>query len=200
MNRQARPLRVILAGVAMLSAAVAGPAFAQDDEEEEDASGFYLAFGAVAGFENFDEDSGEDVDTSAGGVTAWGGYQFNEWVGLELQVEYLNGFDQKFSGFKRNGQLVTAGGNVKVFPFASVLPSRFQPFVLGGPGVSWFEFDRPGGGDTQDIGYSTRLGGGVDMYLSERLSLQLSSSYVLTTGSAEDHDYISLIVGFQYQW
>ena len=49
-------------------------------------------------------------------------------------------------------------------------------------------------------GFSARFGGGVDFYLSERFdfALQMSTSYVLTTGDIDGLDYVSLIFGAQY--
>jgi opacity protein-like surface antigen len=173
----------LVIGIAWAGAAVAEP---------EDHSGFYSGIGAGFGFDNFDGFGGIDID-AAFGLDAWGGYQFNKWIATELQLEYLNGFDIAFI----EGQAVTFGANLKVFPLASVLTDCIQPFVMAGPGFTWMQFDA---GVGNDLEFSARFGGGIDFYITDNVALQVSSSYVLTTGVLDGLDYISLVAGVQYKF
>ena len=108
----------------------AGSAAAEPPEPER--SGPYAGIGVGFGFDNFANrkppgfDKNLEVNTGVG-IDGWVGYRFNKWVGADLQVEWLDGFDDnKVDGIKVNyeAQLVTFGGNLKVFPLASVLPRR----------------------------------------------------------------------------
>ena len=178
----------LLIGITWTGAAVAEP---------RDHSGFYLGIGPGFGFENFDVPGGIDID-AAFGFDAWGGYKFNEWIATELQLEYLNGFDIDVANI--DGQAVTFGANVKLFPFAFVLTDRIQPFLMAGPGFTWLQLDVGPLGTADDLGFSARFGGGIDFYITDNVALQASSSYVLTTGDLDGADYISLVTGIQYKF
>jgi opacity protein-like surface antigen len=193
---QLRRLSSIVASFALaIGITWAGSALAVGPEDD---SAFYVGIGAGFGFENFDGTGGLDIDT-AFGFDAWGGYKFNKWIATELQLEYLNGFDAKILGIDIDGQAVTFGANLKLFPLASVLPDRVQPFVMAGPGFTWLELDA-GGFDADELDFSARFGGGIDFYLTDNIALQASSSYVLSTGDLDGTDYISLVAGLQYKF
>jgi len=179
----------LLIGIAFAGAALA--------EEPEDHSAFYLGIGAGFGFENFDGIGGVDVD-AAFGFDAWGGYRFNKWIATELQLEYLNGFDATI-GVDIEGQAVTFGANLKLFPLACVLNDRIQPFVMAGPGFTWVQLEA-GGLKVDELDFSARFGGGIDFWVTDNVALQASSSYVLTTGDLDGTDYISLVAGIQYKF
>lgn len=167
--------------------------------EKPDPSGPYLGIGVGFGFNNFEDTGGLNIDP-AYGFDAWGGYKFNEWVAAELQLEYLNGFDTSGFFVDVKAQVVTFGGNLKVFPLASVLSRRIQPFLLAGPGFTWIGLDANLLGQADELDFSARFGGGIDFYVTDNVALQLSSSYVLTTGSIDGADYISLVAGVQYKF
>lgn len=191
---QARRILSIATGFSLLM----GIAWdAAEAAETEDHAGVYLGIGAGFGFENFQNTGGLDIDGEAFGFDAWGGYRFNEWIASELQLEYLNGFDTKIFGVSLDGQLVTFGSNVKLFPLASV-SERIEPFVIVGPGFTWFELDAGSFGTADELDFSARFGGGIDFHVTDHLALQVSSSYVLQTGDLEDADYVSLVAGIQY--
>jgi opacity protein-like surface antigen len=162
---------------------------------EKDHSGPYLGIGVGFGFQNWDIPDSVDVDPGYG-FDAWGGYKFNKWVATELQLEYLNGFEVDPFGIKF--QSVTFGGNLKVFPLAFVLADRIQPFVMAGPGFTWL--DLIDASDVNELDFSARFGGGIDFYVTDNVALQVSSSYVLTTGDIDGSDYISLVAGVQYKF
>jgi len=164
-----------------------------------DESGPYLGFGVGFGFNNFEDTGSVGIDPGYG-FDAWGGYKFNKWVAAELQLEYLNGFKTSVSFLDLDAQAVTFGANLKAFPLASVLGHQIQPFLLAGPGFSWFGFDAGSFGRADGLGFSARFGGGIDFYVTEHVALQVSSSYVLTTGDVDGLDYVSLVAGIQYKF
>ena len=167
-----------------------GTALAEGDGQ---GSQVYLGLGAGFGFENFDGTGGLDID-EAFGFDIWVGYRFVPLFATEVQLEYLNGFDAAFI----DGQAFAFTGNAKLFPLAEV-SDRVEPFLYAGIGVGWFEIDGPfGTADESD--FIARFGGGIDLYLTESVAFQVSSSYVLTTGDLEDLDWISLVAGVQYRF
>jgi opacity protein-like surface antigen len=173
----------------------AGAALAAD----EDHSGPYLGIGVGWGFDDFDKIGGANIDT-AFGFDAWGGHKFNKWVAIELQLEYLNGFDGTVNKRDVEAQGVTFGANLKIFPLASVFIDRIQPFVMAGPGFTWIEVDVDGFGKEDNLDFSARFGGGIDFYSTDHIALQFSSSYVLNTGGNKNGNYISLVFGVQYKF
>jgi opacity protein-like surface antigen len=172
-----------------------GAAFAEAGDQGNQT---YLGLGAGFGFENFDDTGGLDID-DAYGFDVWGGYRFVPHVAAEAQLEYLNGFDASIFGIDLDGQALAVTGNVKVFPFAN-LSDRVEPFLYAGMGVGWFEIDAGPLGDTDEADFIGRFGGGIDLYLSQNVALQVSSSYVLTTGDLDGLDWVSLVAGLQFRF
>ena len=88
-------LAVLIAATGL--AGVASTASAQDSPDYG-SSGFYLALGAAATFENFSAGSGDrDFSNTASGVIA-GGYRVNAWWSAELQIEGAVGFTESVVG------------------------------------------------------------------------------------------------------
>ena len=180
-----RTLLWTLLCVLPLVGALAAPARSESGPDYA-RNGIYLGAGAAFAWDNFDVPSFLSFDP-ADGFDAWGGYRFMERFAGELQIEYLNGFG--IGPF--NGQALTFTGNLKLY----LLTGRIQPFLLTGIGLGWEEL--AGFGAT---GFAARFGGGLDYYLNESWSLQVSSSYVLQTGDLNGGDYVSLVTGFQYHF
>jgi len=115
---------------------------------------------------------------------AWGfdikaGNRLFKWLSLELEFEYVDGFDFKLSGTKiltlRPGTLT---GNVKFhYPFG-----RFLPYGIVGIGGTWFDIkDQLGIGFDNTVAFAGRLGAGFDIFLTEHLAINANYSFVLTT-------------------
>ena len=158
----------------------------------------YLGVGAGFGFENFDDTGGLDID-DAYGVDVWGGVRFVPFMAAEMQLEYLDGFDTSVFGIDVDGQAVAFTGNAKLFPLAEV-SDRIEPFLYAGMGVGWFELDAGPLGDTDDADFIARFGGGIDFYFTESIALQVSSSYVVTTGDLDGLDWVSVVAGLQFRF
>ena len=183
---------ILGASLAALLALAAPPEASADPATD----GLYLGIGPAVAFEDFDGGGSVDPD-EAWGFNAWGGYRFNQWLGAELQLEYLNGFDFSFFGADIDAEVVNFHATAKLFPLASLLPARVQPFLRAGPGMTWIEFEADFGADSDDADFSARLGGGLDVYLTERIALQVASSYLLTTGDVDDVSHVDLVFGVQ---
>jgi opacity protein-like surface antigen len=185
----------------------------QATEPDYARTGPYLGVGAAFAWDDFDIRGRDDPDM-AFGVNGWGGYRLLPFLAVELQVEYVNGFDTRMEfqsfipGFgsnvvKSEMEAVIFTGNLKAY-----LPlGRFQPFVLAGMGLGYVKRDSTVSIDAltfrssdSDTDLVVRLGGGFDFYVLEALALQLSSSYVLPTGDFDGFDYVSLIAGLQYRF
>jgi hypothetical protein len=189
-------LSLLVASLSLLIAAAWGGAASAEPEEE--LSGAYLGIGPAGGFEDFDNTAGLDIDPAVG-FDAWGGYRLGKWIAAELQLEYMNGFGFSFFGTDIDGQLVSFGGNLKLFPLASFLPDCVQPFLIEGPGLTWYELDS-GFSDSDELDFSARFGGGIDVYVSDHIALQAASSYVLATGDLAGVNYVSVGLGLHYRY
>ena len=85
--------------------------------------------------------------------------------------------------------------------FLPQLEDRIDPFLYTGIGVGWVELTgNSGAGKVDATDFIARFGGGLDLYLTEHLALQVSSSYVLPTGDLDNLAYVSLVFGLQYRW
>ena len=117
---------------------------------------------------------GDLIPISIGVDDSWGvngqlGYRAFSWLAAELEYEYVNGYD--ISAFGTNllslqGHILT--GNVKwIVPFW-----RVQPYLLGGIGfANWNVDDKLGlGVDSSFTDLAGRVGGGIDLHLTSRVS------------------------------
>ena len=54
--------------------------------------------------------------------------------------------------------------------------------------------------DQDGTAFAARLGGGVDMILTDRTAFVLTASYVLPTGRGYGFQYVSIDAGFQFSF
>ena len=145
--------------------------------------------------------SGEKV---GGGGTLSAGFRFNRWLTAEVGGEYAHRFDYDTgsgpvtctgTGGASNyysAWQISGGGRVYL------TDSLVQPFVLSHVGFIQTR-DRGGGRSCKGSGFMTRLGGGVEVFVSNAVAVSLLGAYVLpVTGGARDHDYVS--IGFGLTW
>ncbi len=202
--------RLILFSV-VLPMLVPALAWAQNDwwgastEPPYNQNGFYVSFGGAAGIDMALEDELEDltdidIDLDDGlGFKMKAGYRFLEWAAVELEYEYLTGFDAKGSRVTyAEFEYMTLMANGKLYlPFDAV-----QPFALFGVGAMYADLDDKTalGFDTNDTDVAIRMGGGIDVYLTDHIAVVVDASYVLPTGDLKDLDYISIGWGVQYRF
>jgi hypothetical protein len=156
---------------------------------------------AMLGVDNADNTSGSKP---SGGATISAGFRWNRWLASEVGGEWAQGFEyDRGSGpitctgtagrSKRyNAWQVTGGGRVYF------TESMIQPFLLGHGGYIQTR-DSGGGRACMGNGFMTRLGGGVEIFVSNDIAVSLLGAYVLPlSGKAQDHDYVSIGLGLTW--
>ena len=168
----------------------ASTAGAQYDEEVDYAKkGVYFGTSAAFGAENFDVPA-----SNAWGFDIWAGFRPARYFGFDIQYEYLNGFDT----FAGQGNSHVVGLNLRGYlPLATVgLTDRIQPYLLVGGGLKLMDV----GDDDRISGYTWRLGGGLDYYITESFSLTASGTYLRAQSPIiKGFDSVSIAWGLQYR-
>ena len=201
MRQNAFPL---LLGAVLL---IPGSAFAQAGTggflQGSSRTGPYVGIGVAYALESFD--LGELESASGTGLKAANslgfsarlGYRLHAHLAAELAFEYYDNVDLDAVGVKSaevDAWLLT--GNVKAY----LLPGPLQPYALAGFGV--LRADLP---DILPLGDKTepmaRFGGGLDLYVTEKVVFNAEAAYVLPTGEdLEDLPFIPLVFGLQYRF
>ena len=137
---------------------------------------------------------------NAEGISAVFGKRPWEYLAIEMQFEYADGF-QFFDtdGDHFDLKVYTATLNAKIFPLhdwlASFNEGRLQPHLLGGLGLMV----------SHDLDIDTgaslafRMGGGLDYFINNRWAFNVKSTYMLPVGLLKGLRYITTTVGFSYQ-
>ena len=193
---------------------LASPAAAQEEEPEWDDSyypfareGIYFGLSAHYALENFDTDpsvSVPGVGTSGSAEDAGGfgfrlGYRAHPRVAAEILFQYFWGFEIQNS--------VTAGGtsssatdefdgfgltaNAKFYAFLG----RLQPYGVVGVGGLSFDNKKDDGS-----GFIARIGGGLDLYISDSFLIDAEIAYVFPGGSMSELQFATFAVGVQYRY
>ena len=186
--------------------ALAPHASAQQDEWEDryypfGREGIYVGLGGFFALENFDRDAaiegpGTNLEIgadSAGGLELRGGYRVHPNFAGELLFQFYSGFSvnnrSNGSNDHFNGWLLA--GNAKGY----AMLGRIQPYALAGIGLLAFTEKRGA-----ELGFVTRIGGGIDLYLSEAVVLDLEIAYLLPAGSLDDYQFTTFSAGIQYRY
>jgi hypothetical protein len=201
---------------AFAAAVVLLPGLAGAEGGEFSRSGFYLGLGGIYTQNGLLEDQlgdflpfGIEIDDS-GGLSAQLGYRAFPFLATELEYDYVSPYDLGAAGItiaSLESHLFTA--NLK-----TILPIwRIQPYLLGGIGfVTWKIDDKLGVGglDQTDTDLAGRVGGGVDLHLTSRISLNAGANVVFSNTSlsssipgSQDIDYLSYIsvgAGLRYRF
>ncbi len=178
----------------------------ESETEEEDLAydrdGTYLAAGFSGGFETFASKGGRDVDDSPG-FTAWLGQRLSRWGAVEVQWEWMDGFEvenvtdnnTRSADFETHALTV----NGRFYPFFAVHPleGRIQPFVKVGGGFIHVDLDSSQGKDDDDNAFVGRFGGGVEGYITPEFGLALGVDWVVPADDFNgiDYRYVSLHLG-----
>ena len=201
--------------VGMLAVVVPTTVIADDWDDEEEL--FYVEGGSYfsVGYSYLAEDFANQIGKSstekgfhrvdghvktAEGFNAIFGRRAFEYVGLELQFEFSDGFQFNDEDGKRfDLKVYSTTFNIKTYPLYSLLKSvnegRIQPHLISGAGIMV----------TRDLDIDTgasaavRVGGGLDYYFSERWAINLQSTYMLPFGQLKGLRYITTSLGLSYR-
>jgi opacity protein-like surface antigen len=180
-----RRLLILLLGLCVASASASASASAQE-EVDYARTGLYGGMGGVYAH-------GSDVG-SGGGLALRAGYRMMPHIGAEISFEWLGGFDP---GFGANSvDTWSLGLSLRGY----LLTGRVQPYGLLGAGVAKSD---AGGGlpiKIDGTGGELRLGGGVEIYLTEEVVLDLRGAYLFRMDDIDDFDYLSISVGASYRF
>ena len=157
--------------------------------------GFYAGLGLDLAVESFDDyPSGTDFETGLGFILTVG-YRFHPNLAFEGSCEYLERLDSDDFDPDLEASILAFNGNFKGY----LTTQRFQPFLLLGVGVTRFRFEQAGKKD-DDVGITGHFGGGADYYLTPRISVGITATYVATSGKIKDHDHSTIGLGAQYRF
>lgn len=189
---------VMAVGLGVATAGTPGPARAEQPVFGGD-DWYASAYGAL-GLSTGDANNADP----SWGATVSAGFRFNRWLTGELGGEYAHKFsydagtgaltcskDGRQADFF-NAWQVSAGGR------AYLTESQIQPFVLAHAGFMQTR-DRGAGRSCTSNGMITRLGGGVEVFVTNGLAVSLLGAYVLpVTGNVRGHDYVSVGLGITW--
>lgn len=191
------------------------PGLASAEWGEFDRSGFYLGVGGLYTQNSLLEDKlGDLLPIGIGIDDSWGvnaqlGYRAFSFLAAELEYDYVSPYDLSAAGTtvaSIETHLLTA--NVKgIWPLW-----RFQPYLLGGIGfVNWNVGDQVGAGlDQSSTELAGRVGGGIDVHLTSRISLNVGADVIFSDSSLDSSlpgsdnvdflAYVSVGAGLRYRF
>jgi opacity protein-like surface antigen len=162
-----------------------------------------------------------DLEVEPGaGVHARAGYRFHPRLAVETQFEWISewsidGRDTERTNPTSSAQVARAEAwtltlNGKFFASTG----RVQPYGVFGVGMMRFQGDNkspliPGNSrpifelNTDGVrrtDFALRVGGGLDIYFTDDLSLVVGTSYVIPYGQVDPYDYLSFEWGLQYRF
>jgi len=193
-------------------------AYADDDEEKEDPvfseSSTYVGLQYLYGFPNFRNTIGRDstngtlfgVGNKKGGMglTARVGMRPIRYMSFEVVFDWVHDFDLtvKAGGLPTDRTFDTymGSGNIKLFPFQGLFDSleigRVQPFLEAGGGV----IGASGTGISTPLAFAGRLGGGLDVFVTDSLAITTEGFYVLPTSNLKGMRYVGASLGVTYHF
>jgi opacity protein-like surface antigen len=165
-------------------------------QQEFDRDGWYVGVGASYAKENID-----GIDDDDFGINGYFGYRFLRYFAAECEVEWIRRFEEPYVEVDR---VWTVQANGKAY-----LPlGRFQPFVSAGMGLVQARVrlvDVPAAASVtlqtrQKGAFGGRLGGGLDVYITESVVFSVSAKYTMATGGLDGFEYVSAGGGLQYRF
>ncbi|MBF0102476.1 MAG: outer membrane beta-barrel protein, partial [Desulfobacterales bacterium] len=174
-------------------------------------SKFYIGVFSSYAFDNIDGDSAQNklgnVDSVDFGnvfnAQLRGGYNLNKYVTSELTFEYINSFDAEgILNYKNRAELKVVSlifsGKLKYPDF-----KEFVPYVLLGVGFvdidEYLKVDNTVIKTDQSSGIS-RIGLGVDYYLTSIFSMSLEVAYIKGLGITDYLSYTNASIGLSYHF
>jgi hypothetical protein len=202
MIRRAPALAALLVALVLPS----GAALAKDEYEDPEQTlekSMYLQLGGQGNFDLFGATTGQN----SGGINIRAGLRSASWMAIEAQFEWVHGMEPDGN---RSGDDWTTTFNWRVYPLTDlILKGRIQPFLVMGIGATSYKLNEPSvprclGNycpDKRYFGFSSRWGGGVDVYVTDKIGIVLDCTYVWATGTPiKDLNYVSLGLGAIYRF
>lgn len=201
-------LKTVMVELGVAAALLAAPSVvaAQDKEPAPDytRSGLYVIAAGVFAVENFDTGGNVRKDDTFGADVRIG-YRAHRHLAAELNYQYLDQFDLKKGAARTDLRMHAVTLNAKVFPAELLFPKwgRIQPYGLAGLGLAIADADTRNGVfsvDGTEVEFLLRFGGGIDVYLTEHISLIGELGYAIPTGDLDDEEFAPFLVGAMYRF
>jgi len=170
--------------------------------DDYDRFGFYVAGGASYALEFFQGTPGDLEPTNGWAMNVRGGYRFDPNFAAEVHLEYYFGefeFEKQSPDLAEGADLLRLDGvNLTIDGKWYILSRRFQPYLVGGPGLGFwhleYAFDRD---SSWDVGPIVRGGPGIDIYITRDLIFTAEANYVYPLPVVDEiEDYHTLNITF----
>jgi opacity protein-like surface antigen len=148
------------------------------------------------------------VDDGKAGFQVRAGRRCNKRYSAELEAEWTSTFEGQISNPQQG--VVTDVSFDPLFISANskgyLLTGRFQPFVLVGVGSLSVESTATTvvapveSSKAEFTALALRLGGGLDVYATKHIVVDMEASYVLPVSGRTEFEYISIGLGLQYRF
>ena len=144
-------------------------------------TGFYLGGGVAYAWENFD---GEFDFDDAWGINAFAGYRFMRYIALEGNFNWYDDFESDSTN--ADVEIWTLMLDIKaMYP---VYNDRLVPYLRVGGGYMDAKASA-GSLDASNEDFAFNLGGGLDYYVTDQVSIGLDGKYVVGTGDLDAVEY-----------
>ncbi|MBM9603454.1 porin family protein [Desulfopila inferna] len=179
-------------------------AYAQNPER------FYIGAGGSYAVENFD---GGDYDNSWGANLKFG-YKLHPLFDLELNLDYLDEFEDSLNDFQVAGMNVSGDASLEVTTFMFVMKGYFplnhenvKLSVVVGGGIMNADLDSEVRIDQyayaesfDDSDFAWKVGLGADVFVSREVSLGIEGNYTMGTGDLDGIEYFNFTLGVAYHF
>jgi len=211
-----------ISGAALGSIVCSAITFAYPGTSEADAydrRGWFLHLGGTVALPTFASDLNSDAERHSGqpvrfspgnalGLNGSAGYRCNRYLAAEVKAERIMSFEADTT---LPGMGEVASFDIKPLTVTTNLRAyypvgRFHPYLLAGLGMMSSDVevtDTVGLGlpyENGGKGIAIRSGGGVDIYATPHVVLNLGIDWVLPFGQTQDLDYVSMGWGIEYRF
>lgn len=182
--------------LALLGSATASHAQARSEEEMQQLlvkrnyarGGYYIGLSGMWALENSDDVGGQDQYLSTGGLDLHLGNRHNKHFASGFDAIWVHHYNASSEDFQTWG----LGMEERIY----LTGTRVQPYAV--LGVGFVQILARDSASDDEIGFAPRLGAGVDCYVNESWAVTLDAVYHLTVGGIEDHDFVTVGLGFQF--
>lgn len=153
-----------------------------------DRRGWYVGGGALYVQDAFRGDAGRAIDEgSLAGARVLGGYRTHRHFATEVDLDVASrGFVNAVATTVAEKGYLTTG--------------RVQPYGVAAIGAVHARASSLFGGHVDGNGALARLGGGLDVYATPHVVVNLEAAYAMPTGDLEEFRTVPLTLGAQYRF